>query len=86
MNNDLKMFKWLGVLVFIPVILAAFGSDGFRYPCQDVNNWDKDICKKPTCDITRTCPEHIFKGQKDPRMMEELITPPVSIQGADCAK
>jgi hypothetical protein len=20
------------------------------------------------CDVTRTCPEHIFKGQRDPRL------------------
>jgi hypothetical protein len=22
----------------------------------------------PRCDVTRTCPEHIFKGQRDPRL------------------
>ena len=22
----------------------------------------------PVCDVNRTCPEHIFKGQRDPRL------------------
>ena len=26
------------------------------------------MCKFPDCDVTRTCPEHIFKGQRDPRL------------------
>jgi hypothetical protein len=35
----------------------------------------------PLCDVTRTCPEHIFKGQRDPRLGppkdgEGKVTPP----------
>ena len=52
----------------LPLALAFFGKDSFRYPCQDPTNWDKDFCKMPICDVTRTCPEHIFKGQRDPRL------------------
>lgn len=66
--NDKKLAKWLIVLVFLPVLVAFFGGDRFRYPCQDPKNWDKEICQKPLCDVTRTCPEHIFKGQRDPRL------------------
>lgn len=66
--NDRKLFRWLALLVFMPLLLAIFGGDNFRYPCQDPKNWDKEMCKKPTCDVTRTCPEHIFKGQRDPRL------------------
>ena len=66
--NDKKLFKWLGLLIALPLALAIFGGDQFRYPCQDPNNWDKDICQKPLCDVNRTCPEHIFKGQRDPRV------------------
>ena len=68
MSNDLRLFRWLAVLIVLPIALAFFGGDRFRYPCQDPNNWDKDICKKPICDVTRTCPEHVFKGQRDPRL------------------
>lgn len=96
MFDDKKLFKWLGVLILLPLGLAFFGGDRFRYPCQDPDNWDKDICKLPKCDVTRTCPEHIFKGQRDPRLgppttrTESLIqTPsqcPTPAQGANCGK
>jgi hypothetical protein len=68
MHNDLKLFKWVVILLMLPLALAFFGKESFRYPCQDPANWDKDFCKIPVCDVTRTCPEHIFKGQRDPRL------------------
>lgn len=66
--NDKKLFKYAAVLILAPLALAVFGGDRFRYPCQDPANWDKAECQKPQCDVTRTCPEHIFKGQRDPRL------------------
>lgn len=66
--NDKKLLKWLALLVVLPIALAVFGGDRFRYPCQDPENWDKEICQKPQCDVTRTCPEHVFKGGRDPRL------------------
>lgn len=67
--EDKKLLKWVFIILLAPLALAYF-SDGerFRYPCQNPENWDKDICKMPACDVTRTCPEHIFKGQRDPRL------------------
>ena len=66
--NDKKLFISLSFLILIPLSLAIFGGDRFRYPCQDPSNWDKPICQKPACDVTRTCIEHVFKGQRDPRL------------------
>lgn len=66
--SDVKLLKYLGIILLLPLTLAFFSGDRFRYPCQDPSNWDKDICKMPLCDVTRTCPEHIFKGQRDPRL------------------
>ncbi len=66
--DDRKLLKWLALLIILPLALAIFGGDNFRYPCQDPKNWDKEMCKLPLCDVTRTCPEHIFKGQRDPRL------------------
>ena len=66
--NDKKLVKYLLLLLLLPLGLAYFSGDRFRYPCQDPNNWDKDICKMPICDVRRECPEHIFKGQRDPRL------------------
>jgi len=90
--HDLKLFKYLAVLIALPVGLAFFGGDKFRYPCQDPANWDKDICKFPQCDVTRTCPEHVFKGQRDPRLgpPKDGINGPLPsatpIQGVNCGK
>jgi hypothetical protein len=68
MNSELRIFKLFLLLLALPLGLAIFKDDSFRYPCQDPTNWEKDICKKPLCDVTRTCPEHVFKGQRDPRL------------------
>ena len=68
MVSDRKLFFGLLILLLLPLTLAIFGGDRFRYPCQDPKNWDKDFCKLPICDVTRTCPEQIFKGQRDPRL------------------
>ena len=90
--SDLKLVKFLFILLLLPLTLAIFSGDRFRYPCQDPANWDKDICKMPLCDVTRTCPEHIFKGQRDPRQgppkdgQTQAITPvpQTTPQGANC--
>ena len=66
--GDKQLVKWLLLLLLLPLGLAFFSGDRFRYPCQDPANWDKEFCKPPLCDVTRTCPEHIFKGQRDPRL------------------
>lgn len=97
--EDKKLGKWLLVLLLLPLGLAYFSGDRYRYPCQDPNNWDKDICKMPLCDVNRTCPEHIFKGQRDPRLGPPKDEPSKSTttqspavgqafnsQGANCGK
>ena len=95
MNDKKLLYIALGIIV-LPLTLAFFGGDRFRYPCQDPDNWDKDFCKMPKCDVTRTCPEHIFKGQRDPRLgpdVPKISTPSSSpsqcitpTQGANCGK
>jgi hypothetical protein len=98
MINDRKLFLSLLVLIVLPLGLAIFGGDRYRYPCQDPANWDKEFCKMPICDVNRTCPEHIFKGQRDPRLgppptrtepMGQSVAPavcPTPAQGANCGK
>ena len=87
--NDKKLVKFLILLLLLPLTLAYFSGDKFRYPCQDPANWDKDICKLPLCDVTRTCPQHIFMGQNDPRLGPDGNKPiaqntPTPITGANC--
>jgi len=85
--SDLKLFKWLALVLLIPLVFLFFTKDTFRYPCQNPNNWDKDFCKRPACDVTRTCPDHIFKGQRDPRIDPQALSIPTPMsQGVICAK
>ena len=99
--EDKRLLKWIFIILMAPLVLAYFSNDGesFRYPCQNPANWDKEMCKLPTCDVTRTCPQHIFKGQRDPRLGPEtddetkkpnIPTPAASLgstaQGANCGK
>ncbi len=90
--NDKRLAKGLIILLLLPLTLAYFSGDKFRYPCQDPANWDKDMCKLPYCDVTRTCPSHIFKGQNDPRLgpdgnkplAQNTPTPITPTTGANC--
>jgi hypothetical protein len=63
MNSDKILGRWLVLLILLPIGLASISGDRFRYPCQDPANWDKQMCQKPYCEVTRTCPEHIFKDE-----------------------
>jgi hypothetical protein len=90
-SSEKRLFYGAIVLLVLPLTLAFFGGDKFRYPCQDPANWDKNYCKPPICDVTRTCPEHIFKGQRDPRLgppAPEITVPVASTQkqGVNCGK
>jgi hypothetical protein len=85
--SDIKLFKWLLLLALLPVCLAFFGVDRFRYPCQNPDNWTQAYCQRPVCDVTRTCPDHIFKGQRDPRIEPQAQhSAPTNISGVTCAK
>ena len=83
MLSDRKLFKWLGFLILLPLSLAIFGGDRFRYPCQDPDNWGKKECTKPTCEVTRTCPEYILKGGTNEPA--QTVSIPTS-QGVSCGK
>jgi hypothetical protein len=44
------------------LFLAGCGDfEIYRYACQDPANWGSEECQKPLCEVSRTCPEHIFK-------------------------
>lgn len=82
--NDIKLFKWLGLIMLIPVSFLFFTNDHFRYPCQNPENWTKDFCQRPQCEVTRSCPDHIFKNQPDQRL--GFSDQPTTTQGVICAR
>jgi hypothetical protein len=52
-------------IITVGILLASVGAlsgcqDRYRYPCQDPRNWNSAECQKPQCDISKSCPEHIF--------------------------
>jgi hypothetical protein len=49
------------IITLIALMSLVGCTDRFRYPCQDPANWGNDECKKPTCEVNRTCPELILK-------------------------
>lgn len=58
-----------GIIAGVVGVLA--GCDySYRYPCQDIENWDTDYCKAPYCEVHQECPEHVvlnfesIKGEK----------------------
>lgn len=51
------------ILTLAGILLLAGCDSRYRYPCQNPDNWDKAYCKKPYCEVSRDCPEHIFKGE-----------------------
>jgi hypothetical protein len=59
--NDRHLFKIVLIILALPVAIAAGCQERYRYPCQDPANWEKDICKKPMCEVHRNCPDLIFK-------------------------
>ena len=51
--------------VFVPAVLALVGcSEGYRYPCQDPENWNDKKCQKPYCSANGTCPEDLTHYEK----------------------
>jgi len=49
------------VIGAVAIMLAGCQHEQYRYPCQNSENWKKEICQKPLCEVSRTCPEHIFQ-------------------------
>jgi hypothetical protein len=97
--NDHRLVRYLLLILLLPLTMAMCSGDRYRYPCQNPENWDQPICQKPKCDVTRTCPEHVFRGQRDPRLgppkdeqTQSINTTTTQIcsqpapQGANCAR
>lgn len=54
--------KYLALLI-LPFLVAC--KEGYRYPCQDPENWNEKYCKKPYCSANGTCPEDLTHYEKN---------------------
>lgn len=52
------------IITLVALLCLAGCSDRFRYPCQDPANWENAECKKPACEVTRTCPDLLVKANE----------------------
>ena len=51
--------------ILLLILLLAGCSDVYRYPCQNPDNWEHKVCKKPYCNANGTCPEDLTPYEKD---------------------
>jgi hypothetical protein len=71
------------VRVALLAILLASCSDMYRYPCQNPDNWDHKVCKRPYCSANGTCPEDLTPYEKD--RVTNANKPSTPVQAAkDC--
>ena len=57
--------KKLALLLVPALLLLAGCEERYRYPCQDPENWEQKICKKPFCSANGTCPEDLTHYEKN---------------------
>ena len=72
------------VFLILPILFGC--SDGYRYPCQDPENWETKQCKKPYCSANGTCPEdltHYEKNKVNGQVPSVSSMPQVPFKG-DC--
>jgi hypothetical protein len=70
---------WM-LLVATALIGLVGCQERYRYPCQDPENWDQQICKKPFCSANGTCPEDLTHYEKKgPAPM-----PSIDLKKGDC--
>ncbi len=62
--------KLRSICLILALVWLSGCEDKFRYTCQNPNNWDTPECKKPYCEVSQTCPEHVFADQR--KIQEQL--------------
>lgn len=74
-------------VLMLPLVVIVAGlpscEDRFRYPCQDPRNWETPQCQKPQCEVTQTCPEHVYADQ---RKMQEMLEKKDKEPSNECPK
>jgi hypothetical protein len=72
-------------LLLAPALLILAGcTEGYRYPCQDPENWEEKFCKKPYCSANGTCPEDLTHYEKTPGQNSNIPSQGFSINKGEC--
>jgi hypothetical protein len=65
--------KKLIVFTFAALAISACGYDGgYRYSCQDPNNWESKECNPPICKVNGACTEDLLGFNPT---LESLVNP-----------
>lgn len=68
--------------IILLVLLLAGCSDMYRYPCQNPDNWEHRVCKKPYCSANGTCPEDLTPYEREKSVSNSK--PSTQAQIKDC--
>lgn len=68
--------------ILLVTLLLASCSDMYRYPCQNPDNWEHKVCKKPYCSANGTCPEDLTPYEKDQNVSGNKQ--PIQAPAKDC--
>jgi hypothetical protein len=52
------MWRFASLIVASLLLLGC--EDRYRYDCQDPENWQEEICKKPKCVAMGYCTEYLI--------------------------
>jgi hypothetical protein len=65
--------KRLSLALAFLFMLASCGYDGgYRYPCQDPENWENEECNPPICKVNGACTEDLLGFNPT---LESLVNP-----------
>ena len=65
--------KRLSVALAFLFMLASCGYDGgYRYSCQDPENWENEECNPPICKVNGACTEDLLGFNPT---LEDLVNP-----------
>ena len=65
--------KRLSLALAFLFMLASCGYDGgYRYPCQDPENWENEECNPPVCKVSGACTEDLLGFNPT---LESLVNP-----------
>ena len=45
----------IGLSLLLTPMLSSCGDGGYRYSCQDPNNWENEECNPPICEVNGHC-------------------------------
>lgn len=64
-NNERGQDMKLLIVASLVLLLTACDYR-YRYPCQNVENWNDTQCKQPLCEVHQECPHHVLGTDSQP--------------------